>query len=312
MVPEFPPANDIIIKMAKDIGEHWWALVFICFNYVGIMLIHIIQKNKSGLRTFRNDLYYHVLWLGLIPLGYILIFPQAYEALGESWWAVQATADPTSTFKLARFYGEWLVSVLAAVGAVLSVFAFMRLWRLSCHLEKIDYWWITRGKLTPAGIFYLGMCTLVAWSAVLFFVNAVYGEYLILKIVSETAAAARINIESFVVKFGNLIAWVLALWSVVTIGFVFLLWYARRRAKVAKEFDLMRLVAGFITALVFVALFIIPVFQVHHALGKWPITWSTIITAGTATLGLSLSAMSLVEIAMKYRSQQVSGGDKEY
>lgn len=176
MILEFPPANDIIIKTAKDIGEHWWVLSFIFFNYAGVILIHVIQKNKSGLRTFRKDLYYHLLWLMLIPLVYMVIFPQAYKALGESWRAVPGAADPTSIIKLAAFYGDWRISVLAAVGAVLSVFAFMRLWRLSCHLEKIHYWWITRGKLTAAGMFYLAMCTLVAWSALLFFVNAVYGR----------------------------------------------------------------------------------------------------------------------------------------
>lgn len=117
------PQNDIIMKIAEHISLGTWVLLFIGLDYLVIVLLMIIYKRN--LQAFRKDFYYHILWLGLIPLGYMLLLPEAYRALGESLRAIGnivSAPDPTPYLsKLKTFRGSPLVSVLTAIGIVLCV-----------------------------------------------------------------------------------------------------------------------------------------------------------------------------------------------
>lgn len=313
-LPKFPPTNDIIMKIAAH-SPVMWLLFFVSFNYGGIILIHIIQKR--GLEIFYKDLYYHVVWFGLIPLVYILIFPGAYSALRdffESLKKIISVSDSTYSVKLDIFYGSWLVSVLTAVAAILSVFGWMQAWLLSCELEKINCWWFTEQKLTPPGIFFLMMCTLVAWSAILFFVNAVYGEYSLLRII--THAADKIDskeakkLPENLKQFEKLMAWVLGLWAVVTLGFVLLLGYQRHKAGITAENDILLLITAIATLVVLVVLFISPVYNLHKVFvtqknrfrgmlpsdyPEWPVTLGTILAA-VGIIGSGIGVIAYIEM----------------
>lgn len=305
------PSNDIIMKIAERISPFkWilWILLFVIFNYVVIILLMIIKKRN--LRAFRKDFYYHVLWLGLIPLGYILLFPETYRALSGSLEAIGnivSVPDPTylpnlSTLK--AFHSSRLVSVLTGISIILSVFGWTRVFRLSSNLKKIDYWWFTRQKFTPPGIFFLMMCTLVAWSFLLFFINAVYGHYVFLKVVSQatnpkfTLSATR-EIEQLS-AFKNLIAWILGFWSVVTVGVV-LLGYSRRKAKVTAEYDYLLLINAIVAAIFLVALFVYPVYSLHGILVEtgdlptWPISLGMILMVGPNMFAVGVGLVTWVE-----------------
>lgn len=268
---EVVPKNDIILHFAHP-RIILFLLLFLLFNY---SITALLSSQQQGLiDKLRGDIYYHLFWVILIPLFYILVI-EAYRASKNSFLSLKRiikTKDPSyirnALSNLVKFDNSMVVTVITAVLAICCVCA----WSLvHTATSNVDHWWKVGSSFTPPGYFFLLMCVLVAWSVLLLMANCLHDQYTFLQVLSK-AHSVKVNPEH-PDKLGglhpiqNFILHQLYVWAVAN-ALVLLVAYVRRTHGIATGFDWLLVLNASVSIVILGGYVIYPVFYLHGVLEK--------------------------------------------
>lgn len=193
-VPDPVPANDIILKLVRELGPVEFWFIFVVFNfgltYFLLRLDPQTESRKTLIQRFWNDRPYQGIWLVLIPLTFVLILPEAYAHFRSCLAALKPVVEPQSVYESAcqthaLFRESTLVSIGAAiVGFIVAIVVWPAVFRRST-IGDPEYWFFTKDRFTPAGWFFLIMCGIVVTSIILFVVHSINDFLFLFRIVSE-------------------------------------------------------------------------------------------------------------------------------
>jgi hypothetical protein len=270
-LPPQIPANDLLLRFAENLGTLPFIGMFLVINYV--VVAALCRVSLGSLELLRKDIYYHVVFVLLIPLGYGFLIPDAYLALRDGIAAVATFLPPHTqliddvNLALRTFHESYWVTASAAVLACLVVVVWVYVLRLAS--VNVAYWWYRKGQITLPGYFFLAMCALVTWSGLLFVVNAAYSEFQFVRIIHVLSGDSRVpdlaTTQESLNTVQRLFEWMLYVWSLPALG-VALLGLARRRAGLVGKFDYLLIVNALAMLAVAIVLVVIPMFRLHDVL----------------------------------------------